>query len=230
MQRIGALGARVLPFAVFMAFIGLEEGLVFLRDRGLLVFDDAARLWLYPLKIIVTLLVLLFFYRRYQELSWRDLGRYRQTFFALLLGLLVFILWINMNWSLPFGGKNQGFNPGLIDAVGARYFLISMRLFGAVLVVPLMEELFWRSFLLRYLIDPDFEKVELGRFSWFSCLATVLLFGLEHHLFYAGLMAGLFYSLLLYRSRSLAQCVLAHAVTNLALGLYVLNTNHWQFW
>ncbi len=215
-----------------MAFIGVEELLDFLRARGLVAISDADLMWLYPVKALVTAGLLLYFYRRYSELSWRDLGCLKNTLLSLGLGLLVFILWINMDWSLPLAGAGERnlFNPGLIENSVSRYLLVGARLAGAVLVVPLMEELFWRSFLLRFLQGEDFLKVEIGRFTWFSCLATILLFGLEHHLFYAGLMAGLFYNLLLYRTRSLAQCVLAHATTNLALGIYVLNSCNWGFW
>ena len=226
------MAARIIPFLGFMAFIGIEELLDFLRQQGVLAFADSSLMWLYPVKVAVTALLLAFFYRQYQELSWRDLARWRDTLLSLVLGLVVFVLWINMEWSLPFaGGEGRNlFNPGLIEASGTRFFLVGSRLAGAVLVVPLMEELFWRSFLLRYLQGDNFLQIEIGRFTWFSCLATVVLFGLEHHLFYAGLMAGLFYNLLLYRTKSIAQCTLAHAVTNLALGLYVLASHNWSFW
>ncbi len=215
-----------------MAFIGFEELLDFLRARGLVAFSDAGMMWLYPVKAAVAAGLLLYFYRRYDELSWRDLGNWSNTLLSLVVGGLVFMLWINMDWSLPLAGAGERnlFNPGLIASPIARSFLVGSRLAGAVLVVPLMEELFWRSFLLRYLQGEDFLKVEIGRFTWFSCLATIVLFGLEHHLFYAGMMAGLFYNLLIYRSKSIAQCTLAHAVTNLALGLYVLFSHNWSFW
>lgn len=94
----------------------------------------------------------------------------------------------------------------------------------------LMEELFWRSFLIRSIIARDFEKVPLGLFTWASFLLTVVLFVLEHTLIPAGIMAGLFYNLILYGTRSIAQCVLALAVTNLALAGYVLITRKWYFW
>ena len=104
------------------------------------------------------------------------------------------------------------------------------RIAGAVLVVPLMEELFWRSFLIRYIIDKNFDSVRMGTFTWASFLITAVLFGFEHNYILAGIMAGVFYNLLLYKTRSLAQCVLAHAVTNLALAIYVVSTGKWQFW
>jgi CAAX prenyl protease-like protein len=93
-----------------------------------------------------------------------------------------------------------------------------------------MEELFWRSWLLRYIISQDFKSVEIGRFTLPSFLIGTVMFGLEHNLWLAGIMAGALYSLLLYRTKSLAQCIVAHAVTNLLLGIYVLQTGKWYFW
>jgi CAAX prenyl protease-like protein len=93
-----------------------------------------------------------------------------------------------------------------------------------------MEELFWRSFLLRYLISPHFQAVRLGTFTPFSFVATVVLFGVEHDLWLAGMMAGAAYTLLLYKTGRLWPCILAHAVTNLSLGIHVLMTGQWQWW
>ena len=93
-----------------------------------------------------------------------------------------------------------------------------------------MEELFWRSFLIRWVINPDFEKVALGTFSLGSFAATVILFGLEHHLWLAGIMAGVAYYALLYKTKRLGPCVMAHSTTNLALGIHVLATEEWQWW
>ena len=72
--------------------------------------------------------------------------------------------------------------------------------------------------------------MRIGTYSLFSFLIGAILFGLEHHLVAAGVMAGMAYSLLLYRTKSLAQCVFSHAVTNFVLALYVLKTGQWQFW
>ena len=218
--------ARIIPFAGFMVFIGVEEALRFLRSHGLVGFSDQSFYLLYPIKTVTAAFLLFWLYRRFFELNWRELGRLSDTLLSVLLGLVVFVLWINMDWSFgaPSPTKGVGFNPGL------RYGLIFFRLAGAVLVVPLMEELFWRSFILRYLVDNDFMKIRIGHFTWFSCLVSAILFGLEHHLIFAGIMAGLAYNLLLYRTKSIVQCVLAHAVTNLALGVYVLVSGKWMFW
>jgi hypothetical protein len=53
---------------------------------------------------------------------------------------------------------------------------------------------------------------------------------MEHNMFLAGILAGAIYNLLLYYTKSLSQCVLAHAVTNLALGFFVLLSQKWYFW
>ncbi len=222
--------ARIIPFAGFMLFIGVEEGLRFLRAHHWLSFQDQTLFLLYPLKILITIILLFCFYRRYAELNWRDLSRISDTLLSLLLGLLVFILWINMDWVFTATDKGAGFNPTLFSDPLLFKGMVAVRLAGAVLVVPLIEELFWRSFMLRYLIDNDFMKVRLGQFTWFSCLVCAVLFGLEHYLIFAGIMAGLAYNLLLYRSKSIVQCIFAHAVTNLALGIYVLQSGRWSFW
>jgi CAAX prenyl protease-like protein len=97
-------------------------------------------------------------------------------------------------------------------------------------MAPIMEELFWRSFLARYIISADFIRIEVGRFTPASFFLSALLFGLEHNLWLAGIMAGIGFNLVLYRTRSIAQCILSHAVANLLLGIYVLRSGQWQFW
>jgi hypothetical protein len=93
-----------------------------------------------------------------------------------------------------------------------------------------MEELFWRSFLLRYLVTSPFTSVRLGTFTPPSFGATVILFGLEHHLWLAGMLAGVAYAFILYTTHRLWPCIVAHAITNLLLGIHVLLTGEWQWW
>lgn len=222
--------ARYLPFAVFMGFIAINEGLRYLAEQGLFTLSSTTLYYLYPLKTLVVA-VLLFHYRReYQELSLKHLGHLPSTAASILLGLLVFVLWINMDWTLSATGDPEGFNPTLLPGTGLQFAMTVFRIAGAALLVPLMEELFWRSFLMRYIIDHKFERVPIGAFTWPSFLIAAVLFGLEHHFILAGITAGVLYSLLLYRTRSIAQCILSHAVTNLALAVYVLYTGKWYFW
>lgn len=222
--------ARVAPFALFMAFIGIEEAARYAVENGLFSLSDEAFLVLYPIKIVCVALVLLFYFRDYAEIRLKDIRNLKHLLASLLLGGLVFILWINMDRFAFNTTPGQGFNPNVFEDATLRNFMIGTRLAGAVLLVPIMEELFWRSFLIRYVIETDFSKVPIGQFTWASCAITVVLFGLEHNLILAGMMAGLAYNLLLYYTRSILHCTLSHAITNLLLGIYVLQTGHWHFW
>lgn len=225
-----ATQSRIAPFALYMVFIALEGGLHFLIEKGFLNIQESYLLCLYPLKVLVVALALFLFRRNYAEIRFKELLSPTTLFFASLTGMAVFILWINLDQPFATMGTLRGFDPNLFPAEGMRFFLIASRLAGAALVVPLMEELFWRSFLIRYIISPDFSKTPIGRFTWPSFLITTVLFGLEHNLFLAGILAGIAYNLLLYRTKSLSACILAHGLTNLALGIYVLQTGKWYFW
>jgi len=150
---------------------------------------------------------------------------------ALAAGLLVLVLWILPEKFLPQAGSSLGFDPRSFgwSPAGTRV-IAGCRLLGAAVVVPLMEELFWRSFLMRYFIDRDFKEVPLGSLSWFAFLGVAVLFGLEHFRVIPGIMAGLVYGGLLVYRRKLSLPIVAHAVTNLGLGIYVLVTGSWFFW
>jgi len=221
---------RFLPFAVFMAFIGLDELLRLLMEYGLIKVEATALYYLNPLKAVVVGYLLYRFRKEYDDLDFKELSKIPTTLVVCCVGILVFMLWIHMDWTLGASSAPPGFIPKLLPGEAARIVMIFFRIAGAVLVVPLMEELFWRSFLIRYIIDTDFEKVRTGSFTWGSFLLTIALFGAEHNYIYAGIMAGVAYNLILYKTRSLAQCVLAHATTNLALSIYVVFTGKWQFW
>jgi CAAX prenyl protease-like protein len=225
-----AILCRALPFALFMAFIAIDEGILLAARWHLLSVPDIDLYYLYPVKTL-TVAALLWMYRgNYTELRLKDLANVKTTAAVCLAGAVTFVLWISIDATLPVNGAPRGFDPALLPDGATRLMMTATRVAGAVLVVPLMEEIFWRSFLLRYVIDADFESVPIGRFTWTSFLVTTVLFGLEHHLFFAGMVAGAIYSIILYKTRSVAQCILAHAVTNLALACYVLYTGRWYFW
>jgi len=221
---------RYLPFAVFMAFIGLNELLQTLAKHGVLQLEAATLYYMYPLKTLVVGYLLFRYRKTYEELRFKELSKIPTTLVVFCVGVLVCLLWVQMDWTLDAASAPPGFNPALLPDPAVRLAMTCFRIAGAVLVVPLMEELFWRSFMIRYLINNDFVRVPVGTFTWASFLFTVALFGAEHNYIYAGIMAGVVYNLILYKTRSLTQCVLAHAVTNLALAIYVVSTGNWQFW
>ena len=213
-----------------MGFIGVEELARFLKGWGIVHYSDGSQYLLYPIKALAVGLTLLFFKSRYSEIKISDLSRQSHTAVSILAGLLVFVVWIHMDWSFATFGKPAGYNPTILEDKAMRTLLVVSRLTGAVLVVPVMEELFWRSFLIRYVMSPDFMKMPIGHFTWLSFILTTVLFGFEHNLWLAGMMAGAAYNLILYYTKSISQCITAHAVTNLCLGSYVLYTGRWQFW
>ncbi len=221
---------RIIPFAAFMSFIGLEEGLRYLAGKGMIHLSSTFFLYTYPFRALTTGVLLFSFRKAYDELSWKDLTVWPNTLPSIITGVAVFILWINMPWTLGSHQTPTGYNPTLVSDIFTRNSLIAMRLLGAVVVVPIMEELFWRSFLLRYIINPDFTKVAIGQLNWSSFLLSAVLFGFEHHYVVAGIMAGAAYNLLLFRTKSISQCILTHGITNFALAIYVNLTTTWQQW
>ena len=148
---------------------------------------------------------------------------------AAAVGVTVFALWIHLDFApLAFGGAG-GFDPrtqyGSID-----WALAATRLLGAIVIVPVMEELFWRSFVLRWTANPDFLKVVPMESGGKALALSALLFGLEHHLWFAGLAAGVTYGWLYMATGKLWTSIAAHATTNTALGVWVLVTGSWRLW
>jgi CAAX prenyl protease-like protein len=125
-------------------------------------------------------------------------------------------------------GAAAGFDP--TTAGRTDWPLGAMRIAGAALVVPVMEELFWRSFAMRWIDTPAFDTVEPSQVSIKSAILTSVLFGLEHNLWLAGVVAGLAYSALYMRHRTIWSPILAHAVTNCLLGIWVVVTGSWSYW
>lgn len=156
---------------------------------------------------------------------------FREFVAATCCGLLVLLIWIVPEGIFYQFAPGDGFNPyTMTESKAGAIALIAVRLAGAALVVPIMEELFWRSFIMRYLINVDFRSVAMGSFSWLSFLGVAILFGLEHHRIVVGVIAGLLYGLLLLWQKNLRGVTLAHGVTNLGLGVYVVTTGNWAFW
>jgi len=101
---------------------------------------------------------------------------------------------------------------------------------GLVLLVPVIEELFWRAWLMRYLVSHDFERIPLGTYSAASFWICAVLFATEHGPYWdVGLAAGIVFNWWMIRTRNLGDCILAHAVTNACLGAYVVVFSKWQY-
>jgi CAAX prenyl protease-like protein len=167
--------------------------------------------------------------------AWRDLRPppdLKTVGLATLLGFAVAALWVGIDGyypELPFLGKRQAFDPTSLSPAG-RYGFLAIRMFGLAALVPLIEELFWRSFVMRWVIAPDFSRVPIGRVTPAALLVTSVCFGLEHPEWLPGVITGLIWAWLLWRTKSVAACVVSHVVANLALGIYVIATGDWKYW
>jgi CAAX prenyl protease-like protein len=209
----------VLPFALYLGFLGIQSQ-----------FGSDAVVWLYPLKALVVAVALLALRKSYVEL--------RPSFspLAVLTGAVAIVIWIAIDPLYPGLSRLTGgtapvpFDPGTLASIPWRWAFIVSRVMGAVLVVPVMEELFWRGFLIRWLVKDDFKGVPLGTYTGYSFGATVLLFGAEHEQWLAGIICGALYNLLLYRTKNLTDCVVAHATSNALLAAWVLVRADWRFW
>lgn len=211
-----ALNAYVSPFAAFVAIMLAGE-----------LLPPAGRTWSYAGQILVCGALLIRFWSVYQ------LGMPKKVVFTLFVAILMLIIWVlpQMAFHQPF--RFQGFDPSVFKDRPSLYAaVVAVRFLRLAVVVPFVEEIFWRGFLLRYLIREEFETVPPGTFSRLSFCVVTIGFCLEHLPadYPAALVAGALFNLVYYRARSLGSCILAHAVANFLLGIYIMHTGQWGFW
>ena len=224
-NRSKRLIACILPMLVFVLLLGAIN--IFRQPDAGSPWLRTPEFWIYPLQTLLCAGLLFFFRRNY------EFGQVRQPFHLVMVGLLVFLLWIAPQQFLHFPARRAGFDPEVFAADPLLYWItLGLRFLRLVVVVPLVEEIFWRGFLLRFLISEKFEVVPFGSFSWFSFTVVTVAFALSHALadWPAALVTGALYNLVAYRTRSLLSCVLAHSLTNLALGLWIVTSRQWGFW
>ena len=224
LQLSRAAVARIVPFVAFMALLALRGAL---PDAGTEGFDPR---WIYGLTVLLVGGLLAWFWREYGELVAQTLPSASEAALAVGVGVLVFALWINLDapW-MRLGDASAPFTP--LDAAGRiDWPLAVVRWVGAALVVPLMEELFWRSFLMRWIQSAQFETVPPQRVGPKAIVLGTFVFMLAHTLWLAAVIAGLAYALLYVRTGKLWVPIIAHAVTNGVLGVWVVATGNWSFW
>lgn len=217
-----AIWCRILPFLAYVFFMLLTE---LLSRSGWNTYELNL---LYVVKITVVAGMLWTLRSVYVELRLpHDVG-FATWAVAVVAGVAVFVAWINLNAGWMAIGVSDGFDPPGDGGIG--WMMVVARLAGAVLVVPLMEELFWRSFLMRWIAKHDFLAVEPVRVGLKAFVISAVSFALEHNLWLAGLLAGVVYNLLYMRSGTLWSPIFAHAVTNALLGVWVIYTGNWSYW
>jgi uncharacterized protein len=221
-MRVTPALARAIPFAIYMAFL-VVQSILPETSTGVDVR------WLYAVKVTCVAIALAVLWKRYGELTTaRGVSALDWTL-SVGAGVVIFVLWIFLDQPWAMLGTPNGWNP--LGADGERgWSLVAARLAGAVIVVPVMEELFWRSLVMRWIRSHDFLAVVPRQVGAMAFLVSAALFGLEHHQWLAGMLAGFAYAGIYMRSGNLWTAVAAHAITNLLLGLWVLYTGQWQFW
>jgi len=214
--------AYVAPFVAFFVLMSAER------------IASLPASWFYPLRFCAVLAVILAVSRGALAL------RPSAPWGSVAMGIAVFAIWIAPDLlfgpgyrHLPvFENSITGFAvssaPGEIRHSVA---FIVVRTLGCSALVPILEELFWRGWLMRWVIAHDFQTVKIGAYTPFAFWAVALLFASEHGPYWeVGLVAGVAYNWWCIRTKNLADCILAHAVTNGLLSAYVLYSGQWQYW
>jgi uncharacterized protein len=210
----------VAPFAAFIAFMALDR-----------IIGMGARL--YPFRVVVVGGLLLALSRK---LPWKRPSRIG---LSALLGVAVYAIWVGPDVLWPGYRFHWIFQNGLLGKVESTLpvtvrsdmVFIFFRVLGCAILVPVMEEVFWRGWLMRWLIRPEFWTVPLGEYTAASFWIGAALFASEHGPYWeVGLVAGVAYGWWMVKTRNLTDCVVAHSVTNTCLSLHVLLTGEWHYW
>jgi CAAX prenyl protease-like protein len=218
------LVAYVLPMALFVGLLAANSGL---KKIGGPFWLTSSEFWVFPVQAILCGTLVFFFRREY------EFGKLRMPLFVCAVGIIIFILWISPQAFFDRPPRLVGFDPSVFSQQPSLYWLtVVFRFARLVIVVPLVEEIFWRGFLLRYLIEEKFYEVPFGKFSALSFWAVSIAFALGHSMpdWIAAFITGMAYNAVAYRTKSLTSCVLVHAITNLLLGLWIMHTRQWGFW
>jgi CAAX prenyl protease-like protein len=229
------LAAYTAPMLAFIALLALNGWLKRIDNQ---LWLTLAEYWIYPTQAILCGALLIWFHREYPPSrgygAAGDFLSRRGAIFCAVIAVVTFLIWISPQAFLGFAPRTAGFNPLLVfNSQSPIYWLeLIFRFARLVVVVPFIEEIFWRGFLLRFLINENFERVPIGAFSWLSFSIVTLGFALSHSPpdWPAAVVTGALYNGVAYRTKSLSSCILTHAVTNLLLGLWIVNTKQWGFW
>jgi len=226
------LAARVVPFLVFATFtIGQGK------------FGDSSRYWLYFIKTLVGVWLIWLVRPLVTEMKWKF------SWASVVVGIAVFAIWVGLDQFYPpfdrllsyVGLAKAGagaesaldlWNPlvhyGQSSALA--WMFILARVLGSSIVVPPLEEIFYRSAIYRYLTKAEFQSVPLGQFNWTAFLLTSVVFGFAHREWLAGILCGFAYQGLVCWKKRLGDAIAAHAITNFLLALWVVGRGAWKFW
>lgn len=219
-----AFMTRVLPFILFLILTTCQGR-----------FGLASHFWFYAVKTLIGIGLIAWMWSQVKEMRWR------MSWEACCVGLACFLIWVGLDGVIPRLGALLGdaaeekpwqWNPFefFTDHPALAWTLVGIRILGSTLIVPPLEEVFYRSAVYRYWVAPNIESVPLNRFHFKAFLATSILFGMVHQEWLAGIFCGAAFQWLVLRKGHLGDAMTAHAITNALLGLYVVWADSWQFW
>jgi uncharacterized protein len=218
--------AYILPMAVFLA-------LVWMGGKGPeTATGNAWYPWAYVARTAIVAGLLIYFWRSYTRIRWD------YWYLGVVVGVAGFLQWVGIQLFLQrhfelFKPPDKVFNPEQFFGDPAmRWAFVAVRLAGAVVVVPVMEELFWRDYAWRSIIAPnDFKLAKVGEWDWKALAIVSILFATVHgNWWLTSIVWALMVGGLLVYTKSLGACIVAHATTNLLLGVWVLYSKQWAFW
>jgi CAAX prenyl protease-like protein len=208
--------ARVAPFLIFVLLTACQG-----------YFGPASAYWFYLAKTIVGVWLIWEMRPFVPEMRWAI------SWEAIAIGILIFAIWVGLDQFYPkfFHAVATG-NPNDIFGNGSAlaWFFIAVHILGMTFIVPPLEEVFYRSFLYRFIASPNFLSVPLNRFLPLPFFATAIVFGFSHNEWLAGILCGAAYQWLVLRKNRLGDAMTAHAITNLLLGLWIVWRHDWHFW
>lgn len=241
----------LLPFIVYLLAGSFEPGPPEAAP-GMPAFDEPNGLGIryahYPLfytaKIALTIAAMIYVLPGYRQFP------FHISPLAIVVGIVGFVLWIaisklalehhivaalgedNTLIGLLGLGPRPSYNP--IDQLAATpawaYSFLAIRFLGLALIVPIIEEFFLRGFLMRFVIRDDWWTVPFGEVTRLSIIIGTLFPVLYHPEKLAALVWFSLVTWLMIRTRNIWDCVAAHAVTNLLLGIYVVTQGEWELW
>ena len=221
--KASPLLARVLPFAIFLVLTSCQGSL-----------GTESHFWVYLAKCVVGVWLIRVTWPLVSEMRWVI------SFEALLAGTLVFILWVTLD--VPYTKFSQPDDSWNLQKQFAAapvmvWVFAGVRIAGSTLLVPMLEEVFYRSFLYRYILAPNWMFTAHSSFAVKPFLITSIVFGFTHQHWLAGIACGMIYQLLVIRTNRIGDAITAHAVTNLLLGVWVITQgfgyaekSQWHFW
>ena len=231
------VAARVVPFFVFVLLTAAQGKA-----------DAASAYWIYLAKTLVGAWCIFEVRPLVAEMKW-DL-----SWEAVAVGAGIFAVWVGADRFYPhthdllqdhlfpfFKKIGLGFlasasqpaipwNPHALFGKPLAGLFILTRILGSTWIVPPLEEVFFRSFLYRYIATVDFQSVPLNQFLPLPFAVTALVFGFEHDQWLAGILCGMAYQWLVLRKNRLGDAMTAHALTNFLLGVWVVLRGEWNFW